>query len=178
MGFRHLGVVFFGLNTAQPANPKGIPDRVVEADSLARIGTELATLMKSDGGLPPMVIGLGHHSPLSAHGDRGVSNPEEFAKFFGGHKTGLFMHGHVHDPKIGYQNSGFPLVWSCASTLAKAAGARPEDSLRGFNLIELNREDHAVTGMRTRSTGWLSGDIQMLSDKTFIRRQDGTFREE
>ncbi len=144
--YRHLGVVFYGLNTAQPLKAFEFPGREVNPKALALIGDNLKRTISDCGGNPPLVVGLGHHCPVSASEDSAVSNPEEFNKFFlGGVKTALFLHGHTHKHELEYSSSGgLRIVRSCAATLTKPASARPNDTLRGFNLLELNREDNIV----------------------------------
>ncbi len=177
--FRHLGVVFYGVNTAQPASPFGIPRRQVNPDALAMIGVELGKIVTACGDMPPLVIGLGHHCPVSASADSSVENPEDFDKFFRGRaKTGLFLHGHTHEHDLSYVSSGdLRIVRSCATTLTKKETARPKDSLRGFNLLELGREDHYVKSLNACSFGWVGNDIKELKKNTWIRKDDGMFRE-
>lgn len=177
--FRHLGIVFYGLNTAQPANSYGLPSREVSSNALAMIGEELEKVVTGVGGKLPLVIGLGHHCPVSASADNAVDNPEEFEKFFRGRvKTGLFLHGHSHDHALTYFSSdGLRIVRSCATTLTKKEEARPKDSLRGFNLLELARKDHEVVSLSACSFGWVGTDIKELKKDAWVRKGDGMFKE-
>lgn len=178
--YRHLGVIFYGVNTAQPASAYGLPDRQVDPNALARISVELEEVVAACGDTPPLVVGLGHHSPVSASADSAVGNPEDFDKFFRGRvKTGLFLHGHIHEHDLSYSsNGGLRIVRSCATTLTKKESARPKDSLRGFNLLELGREDHNVTSLNAYSFGWVGNDIKELKKGAWVRKDDGMFREE
>lgn len=85
----------------------------------------------------------------------------------------------MHDHAIEYSSeSGVRLVRSCASTLAKEAWARPPESLRGFNLIELTRKEHRVTGMAAKAFGFTTKGIKEFDDAKFVLREDGMFAED
>lgn len=178
--YRHLGIVLYGVNTAQPVSAFGLPDRKVDSDALARITEELNQVVNSCGDTPPLVIGLGHHCPVSASADSAVKNPEDFEKFFRGRvKTGLFLHGHTHEHDLSYSsNDDLRLVRSCATTLTKKEDARPSDSLRGFNLLELGRENNIVKSLKAFSFGWLRNNIKELKKGAWVLHDDGMFREE
>jgi hypothetical protein len=175
---RHLGVVFYGINTAGPANPCGLPGQTVNADSLAKIKTCLATVI-GPAEQAPVVIGLGHHCPLSGASEGGIANIDDFATFLNGKiRTALFLHGHAHKQRVSYTAEKFRLVRSSASTLAKGAMARPEDTLRGFNLLELQRKDGVVTGMEAMSLAWVGESLQRVDgSSTFVRAREGMFME-
>lgn len=177
--FRHLGVVFYGLNTAQPADAFVLPGRQVCADALANIGVKLKEVIADCGKQTPLIIGLSHHSPQNAHGDGGVTNPAEFSKFFhGAEKTGLFLHGHIHEHDLEYtSNDGLRLVRSCTTTLTKKEASRPRDSLRGFNLLELTRKNHVVDGLKAVSYGWVGAQLKEIKSSEWRRGDDGMFFE-
>jgi hypothetical protein len=177
--YLHLGVGFYGVNTCYRADGFGVPERVVEEDALTAIGRELGQVCaKAEPGA--LIIGMGHHCPTSAHGDRSVSNPEAFRRHFRGPgKTALFLHGHVHTHDIEYvSGAGTRLVRSCASTIAKDNEKRPPDSLRGFNLISLRREDGIVAGMEAVAFGLANETFSELQRRSFDRGADGQFWEE
>lgn len=177
--FRHLGVVFYGINTAQPASAFTLPARQVCADALANIGVKLKEIVADCGKPPPLIIGLSHHSPQTADGDGGVTNPAAFSTFFHGtEKTSLFLHGHIHEHDLQYtSNDGLRLVRSCTTTLTKKEGSRPSDSLRGFNLLELTRKNHAVCGLKAVSYGWVGTLLKEIKKAEWIRGTDGMFFE-
>ncbi|MBV5346799.1 metallophosphoesterase family protein [Lamprocystis purpurea] len=178
--YRHLGVVFYGINTACPASPHGVPKRQVDANALAQIGVEIGRSVSSGEKDGPLIIGISHHSPISASGDKSVTNPEDFATFFKGRlKTALFLHGHIHEQAVQYlSEDGFRMVRSCASTLAKEGSARPRDSLRGFNLLELSSVDGRRNARLCASSfGWIGGTIKEISSGEWERDYDGMFRE-
>ena len=179
--FRHLGVIFYGVNTAQPPSAFGLPGREVSADALAQIRVELNKVKGSSVGPKPIVVGLGHHSPAPASGDDGVSNPEAFEIFFrSATRTAVFLHGHTHDHKLEYSNNnGLRMVRSCATTLTKSESARPPDSLRGFNLLQFDREDSQVTALQAWSFGWSGRDLLKLpSSPRWQLQRDGMFRDQ
>lgn len=177
--FRHLGIVFYGINTAQPINPFGLPGREVDPDALAEIGNHLQEVIEDCGGTKPIVIGLSHHCPVPADDDGAVTNTGDFERFFRGRsKTALFLHGHTHEHDLAYlSNDGLRLVRSCAATLSKDESARPSDSLRGFNLLELTRELHQVTGLNATSYAWVGKQLKAIKTGSWKRRDDGMFIE-
>jgi len=179
--YRHLGVMFYGINTAQPASAFALPDRRVDSDALTLIGDELGAIVGSYGeDSPPVVIGLAHHCPISAGEDSAVSNTENFETFFRKRaKTALFLHGHIHKHDIEYRSGdGLRMVRSCATTLTKPAKARPDDSLRGFNLLELRRENHVVKSLLGTSFGWVGSDLKEIkTEGPWERWPDGMFHE-
>jgi hypothetical protein len=175
--YRHLGISFYGVNTCQPTDEAGWPSRTVNADELAFLGRNLRAPSDTAQNRN-VVIGMGHHSPMSAHQDRSVLNPEDFATFFSGEKkTAVFLHGHIHERKVEYHSpGGFRLVRSCASTLTKGSAHRPPDSLRGFSLLRIFRDAGQVQGMTASSFDWLSGTL-VKNDRAFKLESDGMFVE-
>ncbi len=177
--YRHLGIIFYGINTAQPANAFGLPNREVNSNDLNLIKENIQPFLSDCGDTPPLVVGLGHHCPVPAGGDSAVVNPEDFELFFRGRvKTALFLHGHTHDHDLSYMsNNGLRIVRSCATTLTKKENTRPSDSLRGFNLLEMTRENHVIKSLNAFSFGWLGNDIKELKKDSWERQRDGMFRE-
>lgn len=177
--FRHLGVLFYGVNTAQPANCFTLPSRKVNSKRLDDIQESLNKY--SDGfDTPPLVIGMGHHNPISAIDDEGVENPESFEIFFGRKiRTALFLHGHTHEHLLKYESQHqWRLVRSCAPSLSKPEKNRKKDTDRGFNLHELVRNNHIVTDLISTSFGWDSSVLIQKETKKFKRNKtDGMFHE-
>jgi hypothetical protein len=163
--FLHLGIVFYGLNTTTPLVPRGLPMRTVlnaELGDLARklntIGTVWHDEARSD---EPFVVGLSHHCLTGDAADRSVENPKATHQFISSNTTHLFLHGHVHesDTETRSNRGNKAYVRSCASTISKPAKARPEDSNRGFNLIELERRGGIVTGIKIDVIDWRGADL-------------------
>jgi|GEM_PF-6231701 len=181
--FRHVGVVFYGLNTAQPAMADGSPDRSACEDCLTDIRGALTATFENVPPLEqPVVIGVGHHCPVEKEKDRGVRNPDTFKEHLKASNpdTHLFLHGHWHtfeadDGKAG----GKRLVRACAPTLKKGAGSRGEDTLRGYNLITLVRENGNITKLKTKTINRLVDENLQTNKKTFVRSAEtGQFRED
>lgn len=144
------------------------------------IGDELDSIMSDCASNPPLVIGLGHHCPVSSSGDQAVENPEAFSKLFKREvKTALFLHGHTHEEDNLYTaNRDFKLVRNCAATLTKNSGARSEDTLRGFSLLELKRENHSIVSLHVASFGWIGTSLKRTDDNkdmVYVRQEDGMF---
>ena len=125
-----------------------------------------------------MIIGLGHHSPVAATGDGAVTNIDAFEKHFqGGLKTPLFLHGHSHKSLLKDLNiNDVRLVISCAPTFTKPERDRPVDTLRGFNLLTLQRTGNVVKSLDAHSFGWLDQKVSQTKEH-FWKLEDGMFRE-
>jgi CheY-like chemotaxis protein len=175
--YQHLGVVFYGVNTAHPIVPTGLPGRSVDPNALADISEQLGDLVSPSEGRKPIVIGLGHHCPISASDDSAVSNPTDFKTFFGGAvPTALFLHGHIHEHSLEDSSSPIRLVRSCATTMTKQSWSRPEDSLRGFNLLELRRLNGEIVGLSGYCYSWLSSTLHEIKQASWSWDGSGTFR--
>lgn len=178
--FRHLGVVFYGFNTARPSDPFGLPGRRVSSSCMSRIQLELGKLI--DEGYPhPLVIGLGHHCPVpEERPEDSVENPETLEETFcRSIKTALFLHGHTHAHTLEYKSKhNYRIVRSGASTLTKPQEDRPADSVRGFNLLELHRDgDHRVTALTGQAFGVVNKVVTPLERKVWPRAADGMFND-
>lgn len=178
--FRHLGVVFYGINTAQPPSTQGLPNRKVNPNDLANIDKRLSIIGRAEEEEnKPVIIGVSHHCPISAHEDRSVVNPDEFEKFFSGRNhTSLFLHGHIHSPMINpHSPGGYRLIRICSSTFSKEAKDRPQNSLRGFVLIDLIKKDNIIKSLKATPFHWLGDRLQDVGGRNFRRDKDGMFRE-
>ncbi|MFC1672737.1 metallophosphoesterase family protein [Pseudomonadota bacterium] len=171
--FAHLGIIFYGLNTAQPIECAGLPEREANKDGLNAIDNALAEMPKNTEN--PLVVGLTHHSPLGQHEDRSVTNPETFARFFPAeYPTALLMHGHTHERSIYDISKPTRLVVSTAPTMSKDENGRPKDTLRGFTLLELSRNNGQVISLKASMFGWestgLKGPDVLLFDRHPVDR--------
>lgn len=175
--YRHLGVLFYGVNTALPIVPTGLPGRSVDPNALADVSEQLGSLIAPHDGRKPIVVGLGHHCPVPSSDDSAVSNPSDFKTFFGGAvPTALFLHGHIHEHSLEDSSSPSRLVRSCATTMTKQSWSRPEDSLRGFNLLELRRRNGEIFGLTGYCYSWLSSTLHEIKRESWSWDGSGTFR--
>jgi 3',5'-cyclic AMP phosphodiesterase CpdA len=170
--FLHLGLVFYGVNTARPIIGCSLPGRVSSEDALSEIEGKLSAVL---GEKRPLVIGMGHHSPISRSGDEGVSNPDVFARFFRSDRasTSVFLHGHSHSRGVYYTEEERPMVVCAAPTLNKGRSGRPEDTLRGFNFLEIKRKGGDVIGIDSVECQFEQNDLRQNERKSFIRGNTG-----
>jgi len=145
--FRHLGVTFFGLNTAQPVQYRTITGRSVPRSTIEDIVREtqaIATDMES----PPLVIGLTHHYPLRGQKNWAVEEPEHFSQLFtDAPRVALWLHGHWHLRETSIMSTARTtgvLVVNSAPSLTVSEGKRPPDTARGFSMIELSRSEGKI----------------------------------
>lgn len=187
--FRHLGLIAYGVNTAQPFDGFDWPQRSIDSTALSTIGAIIGPHV--DAADSPLVIGLGHHSPLGQHGKRSVANPEAFELLFNSKvKTSVFFHGHIHtheDPYVSQE--GYRMLRFAAPTFTKPSKSRPEDTLRGLNLVVLTRDEkHFITEVIVSTFSWLNNNLSEIRprsnaddppEKRYVRhRRDGMFKEE
>ncbi len=176
--FRHLGLVFYGVSTVQP-DPFMWPKRRVDPKIVAEVWDNLN--LETDQCEPLLRIGIGHHCPLSASGDKSIENDDAMGMLFNSAnaRTGLFLYGHVHQGEVKYQSDSFRLVTSQASTATKPAGSRPEDSLRGFTILEICRKSRKIDGLKAHIFEWNNNKITKNASKmkVFKLHHDGMFLE-
>ena len=174
--FRHLGAIFYGVNTSEPSSTD-LPDRKVNVGVLGSLGEKIREIrISQNADHPPIVIGLGHHSPVAEADDGAVRNLRDFKEFFQGNgKTHIFLHGHCHENIITDVSIGDErLIRSGAPSFTQPATDRPEDTFRGFNLLTLTRRSHVITSLKIDSFGWIGTRVQCIDSrpKTYIYKDD------
>ncbi|MEQ8506198.1 MAG: metallophosphoesterase [Gammaproteobacteria bacterium] len=169
--FRHIGVVFYGINTAQPADTGFLPAREVCPKSLTAIRSRIKERQNTNNVRRVTTIGLGHHCPIGKDGDKSVTNPDHFTSHLSTPtKTHIFLHGHWHQYEIVKETAGGShFVRSCAQTMNKEAGSRPEDTLRGYNILHLERDnDGNINRLRGVSVNHLGNEFVPTPEKKFV----------
>ncbi|WP_459918939.1 metallophosphoesterase family protein, partial [Desulfocicer niacini] len=176
--FLHLGVIFYGLNTSVPTSST-LPERKVNVRTLTRLGEKLGEIKKNKKlNNSPIIIGLGHHSPVAEAEDGAVKNLQDFEEFFQGNgKTHIFLHGHCHNNIIKDTNlNDQRLIRSGAPSFSQLAKDRPEDTFRGFNLLTLSRRKNNITSLKVDSFGWIGPRLKCLETKSY-EMHNGNFVE-
>lgn len=167
--FRHLGIIFYGINTCDGFNDSSLPKRTVDVGILNRLEEELGLIKHEENDQKPIIIGLGHHSPVAESEDGAVLNLDDFRRFFQGKgKTDIFLHGHCHkgvitDEKINNER----IVRSGAPSFSKESKDRPEDTLRGYNLLTIKRNNHFVTSLDISSFVWYDGSVSEIKKTSY-----------
>ncbi|NYJ13039.1 CheY-like chemotaxis protein [Rhizobium leguminosarum] len=174
--FSHIGIVFYGLNSVWPITSSALPGKSLDEHVVGKVGEELTVMRRTIDkslGFPPYVIGIVHHSPFGDIGDRSIDNSDFFKKFLiGAGKTDLLMFGHVHESTIREVelSDRSKVIYSCASTVTKRGSARPEDTNRGLNLIELARSKGQVVKSSITTFEWRSGQLVPNKPVVYTRR--------
>ena len=174
--FRHLGVIFYGLSTSKPSSSR-LPERKVNVGVLHSLGEKFSEIRKSQNeDRPPIIIGLGHHSPVAEAEDCAVRNLRDFKEFFQGNgKTHIFLHGHCHESIItDVSINNERLVRSGAPSFAQLSTDRPEDTFRGFNLLTLTRKNNNINFLKIDSFGWIGTGLKCIDTKSYTL-QNGNF---
>lgn len=177
--YRHLGLEFYGVSSVEPS-ANSWPLRRVSGIATAKVWDALN--QEHDKGQRVLRVGMCHHCPLPNQGDRGITNPDAMGKLFGldSGRTGIFLYGHVHQSEYQYRATGnYRLLTSQATTATKQAKARPEDALRGFHLLEIQRAAGLVTGVIARAFDWNNAQLteHAALKRSYVLKEDGMLRE-
>lgn len=142
--FVHWGIQFVPINTVRSLNCQAPSTAGLSEGDLRPLEGEL----RHDGSL--FRIALGHHGREEMGSYSEHSSWQLLASFMARNKVQLFLHGHRHESKGDYCKDqcfgGNTLNISMASTLTLNRHVRREGSLRGFTIVELNRDAGRVVG--------------------------------
>jgi Calcineurin-like phosphoesterase len=169
--YRHAGLILFGVNSSEDLDSWGVPSRKLTDKTLANLFREICELRRE---VPhALVVGLMHH-PLD-QSDESILNAAEFKRNVT-EATGsiVLLTGHVHEDATTLTATGNrPSVLQIgSSTFTLNAAKRPEDSVRGFNLIELRREQDRVVSIDIKNFAIIGHQLRALSSEEF--RHDGS----
>ena len=163
--YSQLGIVFYGLNTAQPATPYGATGRHVNSDDLANLSLALSDRARTWSNRP-LIIGMAHHSPVAYDDIPSVDNLDAFDQFMlATPSTGIFLHTGNRDSDFAITNRrDLSMLRSFVST--PIAGL---DSNLSFNILELKRRSGAVVEVNGRSYRWMGNRVACLSNRSWQR---------
>lgn len=166
--YRQAGLILFGLNSSENLDSWGMPTRTLVEATVAGLFDDIATLKRD--APDALVVGLMHH-PLD-QSDESVVNSTEFKRNI--HDTIgsiILLTGHVHEDTSTLTQVGQrPGVLQIASsTFTLAATKRPEDSVRGFNLIELERKNDSVVGIEVQTFSIIGHQLKAVSSMRYKR---------
>lgn len=136
--FREYGVMFSGLNTCGRVKDDAWPDRWLDHDDAIRIAKQMRALTAES----LFHVMLSHHPPIQTSASREpIMNTAEFNSHFlesDDSRPNVILHGHEH-ARRGDMPWGDKTLVICAPTPSVREKSRPPDSLRGLNLVRLNR---------------------------------------
>lgn len=148
--FREYGVVFSGLNTSGRVRDDAWPDRWLDHDDAIRIAKQMRALTARS----LFHVMLSHHPPIQTPtGREPITNVHEFVSHFfenDDSRPNVILHGHEH-ARRGELPWGEKTLVICAPTPSVREKGRPPDSLRGLNLVTLNRRAGWVESAHARS---------------------------
>lgn len=142
--FRHWGIQLIPLNSVNALNAKAPSLASISENGLKSLNVEL----RDNGGL--FRIALLHHGREELGRYEENSAWQLLGGFLATNDIRLLLHGHRHEAKGEYCTDQCfgerPLNISMAPSLTLNSKARRENSLRGFTIIELEREAGKVKG--------------------------------
>ena len=141
--FRHLGLIFFGYNTSETLDAKGGTTRLVQDTQLAHMFDEVRRL-KADAPAGCVVVGLVHHPLVPLKPEDALADPTAFYRNMAVTPdfTWVMLTGHVHEGGVSPQDQvGVEFLEIISPTPTKQESTRPSDTLRGFNLIDVDRQN-------------------------------------
>lgn len=172
--FIDLGVVFFSINSSVRLSVDNFPSRTLDEADLRKIHRDL-----SDISAEVLRVGIIHHPPDPDSGARN-SGPENvlpiemFKAYSMDHfKADMWIHGHVHEARVGF--------WSDSADLSRnqlvvgaAAPRNPQskqelDESRGFSLIEVSSVD-GVKSVKVQQFSFKGGRVRPPEIRRFTKR--------
>ncbi|MGJ4927910.1 metallophosphoesterase family protein [Bradyrhizobium sp. HKCCYLS2038] len=171
--YRHLGLVLFGYNTCENLNEWSVPTKTVSDRSMASMIAEVRNL-KSDAP-DAIVVGLMHHPLTSSDPTEVIQNQDVFLKNLDeGLGSIVTLSGHVHANLCTLQDrSGVSFLEVTASTTRELAVHRGEDTLRGFNMIEITRKKGRVVGLNVCACKFEALKLSMVEEARYARNAAG-----
>ena len=171
--FRHLGVIFFGYNTSEELDDWANPTQRATDDNFAKMIGELISFQKDSPQAVP--IGLLHHPIRKSIAGDGIANSDLVLKNFSSlNGTVVTLHGHVHqDVNSLFEEDGISVLQIIASTFTKQAASRPEDSLRGFNMVTFERKSGVVTSVSIDRCQYGARKISVSKNEKYKRNSKG-----
>lgn len=164
--YRRAGLILFGINSSEDLSDWGIPSRKLSDATMASLFAEICEIKRE---VPhAIVVGLMHH-PLDQSNEC-IINSVEFKRNIS-ELTGsiVLLTGHVHEEATTLTaNANRPGVLQIGSpTFTLASRKRPEDSLRGFNLIEFGRQNDIVVGVIVQTYAIVGHQLKLLSTSRY-----------
>lgn len=173
--YRQMGFVFFGYNTCERMNEWSKPTQQVGDETVAKLFAEVTKYCYEANNV--LVVGLMHHPVASGeHGDAIVNRETFFKNVSNMSSTLVTLCGHVHSEGYFHLDSGGARILEvAASTTTKLRAQRPEDSTRGYNMIELQRRDNQVTGLTVTFCRYERSRLSVARKVAFLRDAKGRF---
>lgn len=115
-----------------------------------------------------------HHSPWRDIGDRTLKEDGDFLLTqLSKHGDCVFLFGHIHEALANVRtytaHANRQALYVTSSTASLAAQARPEDSLRGFNLLRFQRQADVITGARVQRFEYKGLEYKIAGEADFKR---------
>ena len=175
--YRRVGVILFGINSSEELDRNGLPTRRLTDTTIANLFDDLHRLRRD--APEALVVGLMHH-PL-AHSDEPIVNADAFRRALSAEIGSIvLLTGHVHTQGADLISSAnMPRILQIgSSTFTLEARKRPEESLRGFTMIELQRKDGRIVGIEVHPMSIHNYAIQEGAVGRFQREPGGRITEE
>jgi 3',5'-cyclic AMP phosphodiesterase CpdA len=171
--FVPFGLSILGLNTVTLLGPEDPSRAEVPQWAVNSISENLeAFKLEVVGAETAVHLVLLHHSPWRGLGDRTLGNDGELLlSQLGKHGHCVFLFGHIHTAVSNVRTytaqSKRQALFISSSTVSLASAARPEDSLRGFNLISLERKQDVVVSARVQRFDFTGLEYRAAPEQLF-----------
>jgi hypothetical protein len=140
--YRHLGVIFFGYNSCEQLDEWGKPTQEICDETFSNLMKEIR-YYRSD--FPHAIpVGLMHHPISSRKKDESIINSDLIFSHFSDFRNLTMIVGHTHSSQTEICCSNPSTLQIVGPTVTQPSASRPEDTLRGFNLITLGREKGVI----------------------------------
>src|SRR5262249_34927642 len=176
--YTHFGLSILGINTVSFLGPEDpsraeIPERTVNSVT-ERLSACRQQVMRADQLVHLVLL---HHSPWRDIGDRTLKEDGDFLLTqLSRQGDCVFLFGHIHEALANVRTytayAKRQALYITSSTATLAAKARPEDSLRGFNLIHFERQADIVIGARIQRFEYRGLEYRTAAETTFERDSD------
>ena len=173
--FIHHNILISGFNSSTNIKTDAWPKRFIDTNAIMAVEDvikEKSSITSHD----LFHISISHHCPVkSGKADEPIQNHTDYTTHLVETKAkpNVIFHGHEHSRDYHLYDGEILIV--SAPTPTKKEDGRPPDTARGFNMLEIIREDLAVKSVKASSCSLEGTRWNYLEDKEFVFEK-GVFR--
>lgn len=169
--YRSAGLILFGVNSSEDLDGWGMPSRRIAESTIAGLFADIVALKRD--APRALVVGLMHH-PLEGS-EQSIGNSSAFKRIIEATGSIVLLTGHVHEDVTSLRVDGKrpSILQIGSSTFTLGSKKRPEDSVRGFNVIELRREDDIVTEIEVNTFAIIGHQLKLIEATRYQHHTNG-----